>query len=114
MLVKINIRTDMDIMPASINIETGVMSINQDIFNLPIGCRIFVLLHEYYHLQADTYSEFKADLLALKKLVELGYSPDFALQALKNLLPFDDYEDRARVSALQKFITKNYVHSNRL
>lgn len=112
MLKEILIRDDMGIMPASTNIEAGIISINKTLFfSLPTaGSRLFVLLHEYFHLDKNTYSEFVADELALYKLVELGFNPNDAIVAMKLLLPFDDYEDSERVKSIEKKISK-YVNS---
>lgn len=95
-----------DMMPvsvASVNTKTGIIDINETVWNrLPNYVKFFVLLHEYSHIRYQTESELKADEMALKHFKERGYSEREAINTLLSLLPFSTYEHFKRVSELER------------
>lgn len=91
----------MGIMPASVNPITGIISINQRIWDkIPPATRLFVLLHEYSHIALQTDDEATADAHGMKLYEQLGYSEKQAIETLKKLLPFTSKEHFLRVSQL--------------
>ncbi|MER0442779.1 hypothetical protein [Emticicia sp. W12TSBA100-4] len=99
-----NFRKDMmPVSVASVNTKTGIIDINETVWNtLPANVKFFVLLHEYAHIEYQTTSELKADEMALMLFEKQGYTEREAINTLISLLPFTTYEHFKRVSNLER------------
>ncbi len=101
--------------PASVNLRTGVLTINPAVFNKHTPeQQKFILLHEAGHLAHQSKSEFKADHFALTNAINFGLTPKQAMQSILNTLHANNPKHQLRVKKLYQHykkmnITDNYV-----
>lgn len=114
------IARDLGSTPAGVHPSSGVLYINDQLWNtLDQAERFFVLLHENAHIQGQTRSEYEADRIAFEEYARRGYSLRSAVYALTKLLPFTSPEhyERAtrqleRAIAFQKTLPMCATNSN--
>lgn len=71
--------------PARIYAKFGILQYDEKQFeNLPIPCKVFIMLHEIGHFFYST--EWKTDTFALYHFCELGYNPSNAFYTLTKIL----------------------------
>lgn len=76
--------------PAVVNVRTGKLRISESIWNtLPDAIKEFIIYHEAGHLNVGK-SESAADDWAVKHFVMHGKSPQKAIDALLDVLPWDN------------------------
>ncbi|WP_155297263.1 hypothetical protein [Spirosoma aerolatum] len=86
--------------PASVDPATGTMLVSAQWWNqAPFEERLFVLLHECGHLEAQG-GEFEADRWALETYAREGHSLQKAVLAMKHYMPFNTMEQYQRATAL--------------
>jgi hypothetical protein len=96
---------EMENTPAAIDLETGIIYINQDLWNrFSLIEQEFILQHEAAHLYLTTYSEETADNYALLKTLDNFPGVDADLVVL-NLISRLGYS-QARIDNLIRSITK--------
>ncbi|OJW76309.1 MAG: hypothetical protein BGO59_22585 [Spirosoma sp. 48-14] len=86
--------------PASVDPLTGTMLVSAQWWNsASFDERLFVLLHECGHLEAQG-GEFEADRWALDTYAQKGYSLKGAVLAFTHIMPFTTTEQYQRGTAL--------------
>ena len=86
--------------PASVDPATGTMLVSAQWWHqAPFEERLFVLLHECGHLEAQG-GEFEADRWALDTYAREGHSLQQAILAMKRIQPFTTMEQYLRATAL--------------
>lgn len=86
--------------PATVDPATGTMLVSAQWWNqAPFEERLFVLLHECGHLEAQG-GEFEADQWALTTYAREGHSLQKAVLGVKHMLPFTTTEQYQRATAL--------------
>ena len=73
--------------PARCNRRTGEIWINDSVwYTIPPAHRMFILLHEYGHIQLNTSDELAVDAFASKLYVQMGYSLTDSVKSLSRVL----------------------------
>ena len=83
--------------PACVYRESGIMEISAKHFlAMPAEYRFFILLHEYFHVEADTVVEEYADQLAFIEYAKRGYSLKAVINCLTDILNLSLFEDHRK------------------
>lgn len=84
--------------PARVNPRTGVCYINANTWDtIPKSHRLFILLHENAHLQAQSDDELLVDEIAFNQYAFAGYPLSEAVLALSRQLDFNNPEHHQRL-----------------
>jgi len=95
--------TDLQQTPARMFAMFGIIQYDREKFKeLPLPCKVFILLHEIGHFFYVT--EWKTDLFALYHFCKLGYNPSNAFYTLSMLLDTNKEQGEQRVKNLYNVI----------
>lgn len=87
--------------PARCNRMTGEIIINRRKFkNIPPAHRLFILLHEYAHIELNSSDEFQVDKRAQELFLQMGYPLTESVLALSRVLNPHNPSHVARTKAI--------------
>jgi hypothetical protein len=89
--------------PASIEINSAEIFVNDTFLNLPFYAQSFILFHETGHLKYD--GEFEADIYAIKKAIENGIALSMCVKTHEYILS-NEGENRERKEFVLDIVEK--------
>ena len=90
--------------PASVNLRTGVVSINPQVWNKLSGYeRAIILLHEEGHYKQQTLDEIKADIYAIDKYLNCADTPLKRQQLIETIFKIVP-DDRRKLSFVKNLL----------
>ncbi|MEA5404499.1 hypothetical protein VB776_16320 [Arcicella sp. DC2W] len=99
--------------PACVYPATGIMEISAKHFeNMPPEYRFFILLHEYFHVIADTKIEELADYYAFQEYAKRGYSLKALINCISDILNLSLFESHRERAVRLLILAQQYDKAN--